>query len=438
LPVILNHDYFNMSETTLALLGFGMVASFITLIMTKKLSPQVALTLVPVLFGLIAGASSGIGQMMAEGVKSIAPTAILIMFGIMYFGLMFDVGLFEPLIKKFLQFAKGDPLKVIMGTCILTLIVALDGDGAATYLIIVGAMLPIYKRLGINPLILTCIIMLCVGVMHILPWTGPNARVISVLKLDTSELFLQLIPAMLAAILWVLFVSYIFGKRERKRLGIRDLEIEENPEVKKPGLLVFNLILTLLLMTALVLDLLPIVILFMIAVAIALIINFPKPEDQRVRLASHAGSALSVGSVVFAAGIFTGILSGTKMLDAMAQSFIHIIPESLGPNLATITALTSMPFTFFISNDAYYFGIVPLTAVTATHFGVPVAEIGRASLLGQSVHLLSPLVASTYLLVGLAGVSFGDHQKFTLKWAVGTVLVMTFTCILTGAIRIHF
>ena len=40
--------------------------------------------------------------------------------------------------------------------------------------------------------------------------------------------------------------------------------------------------------------------------------------------------------------------------------------------------------------------------------------MGRASLLGQPVHLLSPLVASTYLLVGMAKVDFGEHQRFTL------------------------
>lgn len=34
------------------------------------------------------------------------------------------------------------------------------------------------------------------------------------------------------------------------------------------------------------------------------------------------------------------------------------------------------------------------------------------------MHLLSSLVASTYLLVGLAKVEFGDHQRFTLLWAL--------------------
>lgn len=427
-----------MSENMLALLGFGMVATFITLIMTKRMSPQVALTLIPIVFGLIAGAGPEIGEMMSEGLKSIAPTSVLIMFGILYFGIMFDVGLFNPLVDRVLLFAKGDPFKVIVGTCVLTLIVALDGDGAATYLIVVGAMLPVYRRLGINPLILTSIIMLCVGIMHILPWTGPNARVISTLKLDSTQLFLPLIPSMIMAVVWALLVAYYFGIKERKRLGMLNIENETLIVRQRPAKFYQNLVLTVLLMAALVMDILPVAILFMVALALALIINFPKLEDQRARLGSHAASALSVGSIVFAAGIFTGILSGTKMLDAMALSFIHIIPDSLGPNMASITAITSMPFTYFMSNDAYYFGIIPLSAVTASHFGVPVAEIGRASLLGQSVHLLSPLVASTYLLVNLAGVSFEAHLRFTLKWAIGTVMVMYLTALLTGAITLNF
>jgi len=428
-----------MSETILALLGLGMITTFITLIMTKKLSPLVALTLIPILFGLFAGVGGAeLGKMMENGLKDTAPTGVLIMFGILYFGIMFEVGLFEPLIIKLLQLAKGDPLKVIMGTCILSLLVALDGDGAATYLIMVGAMLPVYKRLEINPLILTAILTLSVGIMIKLPWTGANARVLSALHLNPTELFNPIIPSMLASIVWVLFVAYLMGKKERKRLGIVHIEVPESKEIKNKIVYFINLLLTIVLIISLILGLFPIAITFMVGLAIALIINFSSLEEQRKKLAAHAGSALSVGSMVFAAGIFTGILSGTKMLDAMAESFIYIIPDSWGPNMGIITGLTSMPFTFFVSNDAYFYGIVPLTAVTASHFGVTAVEIGRASLLGQSVHMLSPLVASTYLLTGLAGVSLEAHQRFTLKWAVATTLVMLLVSILTGAISIYF
>jgi CitMHS family citrate-Mg2+:H+ or citrate-Ca2+:H+ symporter len=199
---------------------------------------------------------------------------------------------------------------------------------------------------------------------------------------------------------------------------------ESNADVLRPKLLAINAILTLLLLVALVLSVLPLPVLVMIAFAFALLINYPKVADQRERVAAHAKNVIAVVSLIFAAGIFTGILGGTGMLDAMAKSMLNLVPPALGPYLAPITALASLPFTFFVSNDAFYFGVVPIVAEAAGAFGISPVEIARASLIGQPVHLLSPLVPSTYLLVGLAGVEFGDHQRFTLKWAVAVCLVM--------------
>jgi citrate-Mg2+:H+ or citrate-Ca2+:H+ symporter, CitMHS family len=165
-------------------------------------------------------------------------------------------------------------------------------------------------------------------------------------------------------------------------------------------------------------------VLFMIAFAIALIINYPNLAEQRRRVAQHAGNVLSVVSLIFAAGIFTGILSGTGMVEAMSRSLLAVIPDALGPYLAGITALVSLPFTFFMSNDAFYFGVLPILSEAAQGYGISPVEMARASLIGQPVHLLSPLVPSTYLLVGLAGVEFGDHQRYSLKWATMVCLVM--------------
>ena len=50
------------------------------------------------------------------------------------------------------------------------------------------------------------------------------------------------------------------------------------------------------------------------------------------------------------------------------------------------------------------------------------------------MHLLSPLVPSTYLLVGLAGVEFGDHQRFTLLWSLSAALVMLAAAVVFGVI----
>lgn len=420
-----------------------MIIVFMYLIMTKRLFPLTALILIPILFAICAGFTADLGSIIMDGVKNIAPTGIMLIFGILFFSIMIDAGLFDPLVNLILRFVKGDPVKIAVGTALLTILVSLDGDGATTYMIVVAAMLPLYKKLGMNPLVLACIIMLGGGVMNILPWGGPTARAMTTLKMDASELFMPMIPVMAGGILWVIFTAFWLGLREKKRIAREGdfnkflIKVEEavvQRELRRPGLIWFNLLLTILLLASMMFDVLPLAVSFMIAFCIGLIINYPKVDEQQKVLKLHAGNALSVASMIFAAGIFTGILSGTGMMDAMAASMISVVPDTWGSAFPVLTAVSSAPLTFFLSNDAYYFGILPLITETGMHLGATKLEIGAASLIGQGVHLLSPLVPSTYLLVGLAGVEFSDHVKFTMKWALGSSLAMLIAAMLIGLI----
>jgi CitMHS family citrate-Mg2+:H+ or citrate-Ca2+:H+ symporter len=206
----------------LTVLAFTMIAVFMALIMTKRMSVLTALILVPVAFALIAGFRANLGPMMLDGVKALAPTAVMLLFAILFFSVMIDVGLFEPVVQRVVRLVQGDPLKIVVGTSILTLLVSLDGDGSTTYLIVTAALLPLYRRLGLSRLVLASVIMQAGGVMNILPWGGPTARAASALRVDASEIFLPLIPAMIGGALWVIFVAYLFGKRERARVGVLD------------------------------------------------------------------------------------------------------------------------------------------------------------------------------------------------------------------------
>ena len=441
----------------LTILGLSMILCFMYLIMSRRLTPLVALTLIPVLFALIAYGLSffvegldhiqlnELGEMMLEGVKKLAPTGVMLLFAILYFAVMIDTGLFDPSVKWILRLVKGDPLKVVMGTITLTLIVSFDGDGSTTYMICVAAMLPLYKRLGMSPLIMACLMMLASGIMNLTPWGGPTARAASALHVDPSDVFIPMILPMICAIFWLYFVGFMYGRMERKRLGIVELDvshgdsiqISNNPEANRAHLRWFNALLTLALMVSLVLGILPMSILFMIALCIALVVNYKDIDMQKALVASHAGSALNVVGIIFAAGIFTGILAGTGMVEAMSKELVAIIPESMGPFLAPITAIISMPLTFFMSNDAFYYGVLPILSEAAIHYGISPVEMARASIVGQPVHLLSPLVPSTYLLVGLAGIEFGAHQKFTIKWAILTCLVMLAAALLFGVFPLY-
>ncbi|MCZ0990005.1 CitMHS family transporter [Streptomyces diastatochromogenes] len=461
----------------LTILGFAMIATFLVLIMLKKMSPIAALVLIPALFCVFVGKGAKLGDYVIDGVTGLAPTAAMLMFAIVYFGVMIDVGLFDPIVRAILRFCKADPLRIVVGTAVLAAIVSLDGDGSTTFMITVSAMYPLYKRLKMSMVVMTGVAAMANGVMNTLPWGGPTARAATALKLDASDIFVPMIPALAMGLLFVFALAYVLGRRERKRLGVLTLDevlVEETETVLvgagtgkgtkttggsgtgadlpdepqdegfqgldphrptlRPRLYWFNALLTVALLTAMIMEWLPIPVLFLLGAALALTVNFPHMPDQRARLGAHAENVLNVSGMVFAAAVFTGVLQGTGMVDHMATWLVDNIPDGMGPHMAFVTGVLSIPLTYFMSNDGFYFGILPVLAEAGQAHGVSSLEIARASLVGQPLHMSSPLVPAVYVLVGMAKVEFGDHTRFVVKWAALTSLVVLGAGILFGII----
>ncbi|MFK0019253.1 CitMHS family transporter [Streptomyces sp. NPDC090798] len=477
----------------LTILGFTMIATFLVLIMLKKMSPIAALVLIPALFCVFVGKGAKLGDYVIDGVTSLAPTAAMLMFAIVYFGVMIDVGLFDPIVRGILKFCKADPLRIVVGTAVLAAIVSLDGDGSTTFMITVSAMYPLYKRLKMSLVVMTGVAAMANGVMNTLPWGGPTARAATALKLDASDIFVPMIPALAVGLLAVLALSYVLGRRERKRLGVLTLDEVLEPETEtvlvgagagasgdgkgavakkaartggsgsgtgsgtdadadlpeadddfqgldphratlRPKLYWFNALLTVTLLTAMIMEWLPIPVLFLLGAALALTVNFPHMPDQKGRLGAHAENVLNVSGMVFAAAVFTGVLQGTGMVDHMSKWLVSNIPDGMGPHMALVTGVLSIPLTYFMSNDGFYFGVLPVLAEAGQAHGVSSLEIARASLVGQPLHMSSPLVPAVYVLVGMAKVEFGDHTRFVVKWAALTSLVVLGAGILFGII----
>jgi citrate-Mg2+:H+ or citrate-Ca2+:H+ symporter, CitMHS family len=469
-------------------LGFSMIAVFMYLILTKRLTPTLALVLVPLTFALVVS-GTGIGAPTEDGVvdsimdsiKSFAPTAALLFFAIIFFGTMIDVGLFDPLIRFVLKAVRNDPVRLVVFTAVLAGVVSLDGDGSTTFIITVSALLPIYLKLGMSPVVLTVVANLANGVLNILPWGGPTIRAATVLDVSPSELFNPMVPGMVLGILTVVVLAYFLGRSERRRLlasgrtldrvaeSLRKVPVgagvggstgtgpvgdgdqrqaddaahadivsslDPNRPTLRPKLIWFNLGLTVALLTLLGLDILPLALVFIAATAVALVVNFPKQDDQVAAIKSHASSIVSVVAMVFAAAVLVGVLSGTGMVTAMANGIVAAVPPALGPWFAVITGVLSMPLTFFLTNDAFYFGILPILTEAAAHYGIAPVEMARASIIGQPVHMTSPLVPALLLLVSLARVNLADHHKKVIWRSVVCSLVMLATAICFGVIPI--
>ena len=421
-------------------LGAAAIAVLLALILFRITSVVVALTLVPVAAALAGGFAASLGDFAIDGIRSVAPTAALLAFAVVYFGVMHDAGLFDPMIRAIVRFVGRDPAKVVLGTAALATVAHLDGAGASTFMVTVPAMLPIYQRLRMDPLTLTCVTAMAAGTMNILPWGGPATRAATALDTGVGELFNPLIVPTVAGVAMVFVLAGVLGVSARRQAVGIDQADEAQPAPSShaaPRRFWFNALLTLVALSALVAEVLPLAVIFLIACALALLVNFPDPQAQRERLEAHGRSAMAMVTTVLAAGLFTGIMTGTGMLTSMARDLVALLPSAVLAHLPVLLAIASMPLSLGFDPDSFYFGVLPVLAAASEAAGASAADVGRAALLGQMTtgFPVSPLTPATFLLVGLAGVDLADHQRRAIPYLFVISLAMTAVAILTGAIR---
>ena len=466
--------YFNFRKEDMMLLtvfAYAMMVVFMYVIMKKKMSPFTALVLIPLAFALVAVLTGvvqdvNIGTLVRQGLfgnnskdkltamKGTAETGVMLLFAILYFSLMLDSGLFDPITNKMIRYAKGDPMKVLVATAIVAAAVSMNGDGTTTTLICCSAFVPIYKKLDMKLMNLGVLVILQNTIMNLLPWGGPTARAMSVLGVE-ADILGYLAPGMVLSILYVIFfVARGMGKKERARLGIKELtdaELDElttisDPEVlaiRRPQNFWINAVMTLVLVGWLVagsfIDAIEVkpVVLFLIGTGLAMMINYPDLKTQSKRIGENAGDAVQVVLLVFGAGVFMGLFQGTGMAKALTDSIVHIIPQQLAGFWSLIIALISVPGTFFLTNDGFYYGVLIPFAEIGRQYGFTDMQMALASLMGQAFHLLSPLVAFIYLLLRLTGLDMGEWQRESAKYAAVVFVIFVVTIVLMGHMPLY-
>ncbi|MGO3890163.1 MAG: CitMHS family transporter [Paenalcaligenes sp.] len=433
----------------LALLGLLTVLVLLAGIMSNRLSPLVALIAIPVVAALIGGFAPEVGGFMVNGVKNIAPVAGMFVFAILFFGILTDAGTLDPIINRILKIVGNNPVRIVMGTAVLAAIVHLDGSGAVTFMVTIPALLPLYERLNIDQRILACVVAMAAGVGNMLPWGGPVLRAAAALEVPVMDLYLPLLPVQLTGFAFVLLCAWWLGKRAGASVDFQSVasghatvtptpdskeEITTDNDIRRPHLFWINIALIIVVIGTMISSLLAPVACFMLGTIVALLINYPNSKQQRERIDAHAKAALLMASVLFAAGVFTGIMNGTGMLNAMATFAADHIPSSAATHLPFLLGLVSTPLSLLFDPDSFYFGVMPVLGQVVQAHGGSAIEVAYAAAMGQMTvgFPISPLTPATFLLVGLCKIELGAHQRFTLPFLMATSILMTFVAVALG------
>ena len=434
----------------LSLIGLMLVVTCVALLLSGRASPFVTFSTLPIIFALLAGFSATeIQSFFLSGLNKVTPIAVMFIFAILFFSLMQEKGLFEPIISAVVKKAGNRVIAIPIATVSIATIAHLDGSGASTFLICIPTLLPIYERLKLSPYLLLLLVSASASVMNMLPWGGPLGRAASVIQTDPTSLWYHLIPVQVSALVLLLVGAYFLGHREKKRRMIdhqlvftedhgdmNNLSVGSSPTNQNSDLELtqslsvnwwLNLCLTLGMIALLFSGVFSAALVFIISLSIALSINRMSVVEQQNFIKRHAWSALQMSMIIFAAGIFLGVLTESKMLHALAQNMMRFLPEVLLTHIHIVIGILGVPFELILNTDAYYFALLPIVQQATLPYGISSESVVYAMLIGNIIGtFISPFSPALWLALGLSKLDMGDYLRYAFAWIWALSIILMF------------
>lgn len=429
----------------LAILGYALVIIMMVGLLKNKLTPVVAFTVLPIIFGLLAGFTPlEIGDFVKSGVPSTLSATALALFATAYFAIMTDEGLFDPVVSVLSKKAGGNVTAIMLITVIIAAVSHMDTGMTSTILVTIPSMLPLYRKFKIKPEYLFLLMSQSIGVVNLMPHGGGMIRISSVSGLEISEMFSKIAPIIVCMLIYNLGCAFVFGKMEQRRIAAgKDIATYGDAEDKE---VVFkdikldlrywlNLGVTILLLGLMFEGSLPGYFVFMFGLSLALVINYKTPKDQVAKLKVVAEKAYPIALVMLSSGVLVGVMSGTGMLTEMANVIISLIPNALRNFYAVIVGVVSLPMAFALGADGFYYGLSPLFLEVGTSYGFSALSLCCIMMLARdALGTITPVSPVTFLAPGLLGKDLSVFIKFCLKYLLLYFAVELLLCILFGVI----
>ena len=375
----------------------------------------------------------------STGANSVLNTVVLFTFAIVYFNVLSDAGMFDLIVGAVMKRMGNHVSAILLMTCFLVAISHLDGSGATTMLITIPTMLPLYKKMHIPNIILLGYVGLWSGVENMLPWTSALARVSASTMVDPYELWNVLLPVQVVGFIILIVSCFVLGKILQARgCGMSDAEFNEikagmgknaEPVLKvSQGILYVDIAMTIVMVVAMLLGWLNTNVAFMIFLSFAFLLNCRGgAKEMTAQIRKHGSTALNMVMILFSIGMLVGVMKDTGMMNAMTETLVSLVPESMGSHLTFIIGLLSVPLSMAVGSDSLYMIMAPIFGNMAVAFGGTTMHAAAACVIGACIAANLCLVAPTpYLALGLAEVEMKDNLKYLFipTWILGIILAI--------------
>ena len=451
-----------MSEIVVGILGFVCIIAIVITLFQSKTLPSIAFIVFPFLLALVLVAGGyysigNIGSLIKSGFNSTAPTAALFVFSVLFFGIMTDAGMFDVIIGKLMKLVGNSVIGVTVMSTVIALIGHLDGGGASTFCIVIPAMLPVYKKMHMRPTTLLRVSVLAMGVLNLMPWSGPTARAATVLGIEASDLWSTLLPIQAFGVILCLAHAVLAGWQEQKRgaglngklaklegdVVLDDAAQAEHNDLARPKLFLFNVVLTIGVIALLIWDEFPSYVPFMLGVAAAILVNYGLDSKMHKKIINlHAAPALMMCSTLMGAAVLMGVLVKSvtvgdvevnSVVTCMSNLIKMVLPAFLGRHLPIVIGILSVPLALAFDTDSYFYGMLPVMIGIGEGFGIAALPIAVAMVVCRNcATFISPMVPATLLGVGLADVDIKDHIKCSFLYVWGFSILCMIVAIIFG------
>lgn len=452
-------------DLVLTIAGLAIIGVTVGLLIWGKVSPVVAMALVPTVGALVLGFGfEDLQAFFTSGLDQVMSIVVMFIFAIIFFGILSDAGLFDPVIRRLILMTRGRVLLVTIGTVVIGAVAHLDGAGATTFLLTIPALLPLYQALNMSKYLLLLLVSLSASIMNMVPWGGPLIRSATVINEEPGEMYQQLVPLQGVGMVMLLGLAVLLGVREIRRINakvctgmvqsvgnvdVRTIandfsarQLEDRKDLvgkinSHPVIYWLNIVVVIAVLTTMLAGWLDPALSFVLGVSVLLPMNFNSAKLQIDRMKAHAPNALMMASVIIAAAVFLGVLNESGMLENVALAMLKIIPESVGQYLHIIVGVFGVPLDMLTSTDAYYFSVMPVVEATASQFGVAATSTAYAMLIGNVIGtFVSPFAPAVWLAMGLAEADIGKHIRysFVIMWGFSVALLLV--AMLMGIVQV--